>query len=182
MTLGALKSAALTFEDALEEVLAIQRGSWWPGSRSKAQWRASLRGYALPRLGQMRVDQVATADVMAVLRADLEHGMWCAEGPSARSVLHVVSRSFVARIAGRPRLGFRVPPGAGKFPTVSRSMWGCGVGLVSAGGPAETGVDRVVAEAALAHTVGGVEGAYLRSDLFARRREVMQAWSDYLRL
>ena len=46
---------------------------------------------------------------------------------------------------------------------------------------AETGVDRVVAEAALAHTVGGVEGAYLRSDLFARRREVMQAWADYLR-
>ena len=46
---------------------------------------------------------------------------------------------------------------------------------------AETGVERAVAEAALAHTVGGVEGAYLRSDLFARRREVMQAWSDYLR-
>lgn len=45
---------------------------------------------------------------------------------------------------------------------------------------AETGVDRVVAEAALAHTVGGVEGAYLRSDLFARRREVMQAWANYL--
>ena len=45
---------------------------------------------------------------------------------------------------------------------------------------AETGVDRGVAEAALAHTVGGVEGAYLRSDLFARRREVMQAWADYV--
>ena len=35
-------------------------------------------------------------------------------------------------------------------------------------------MDRVVAEAALAHTVGVVEGAYLRSDLFPRRREVMQ--------
>ena len=45
---------------------------------------------------------------------------------------------------------------------------------------AETGVDRVVAEAALAHTMGGVEGAYLRSDLFARRREVIQGWGDYL--
>jgi len=45
---------------------------------------------------------------------------------------------------------------------------------------AETGVDRTVAEAALAHTVGGVEGAYFRSDLFARRREVMEAWADYL--
>jgi hypothetical protein len=41
-------------------------------------------------------------------------------------------------------------------------------------------VDRVAAEATLAHTVGGVEGAYLRSDLFARRRDVMQGWGDYL--
>ena len=42
---------------------------------------------------------------------------------------------------------------------------------------AETGVDRQVAEACLAHVVGGVEGAYLRSDLFDQRREVMQRWS-----
>lgn len=45
---------------------------------------------------------------------------------------------------------------------------------------AETGVDRTVAEAALAHKVGGVEGAYFRSDLFERRRRVMQDWSAYL--
>ena len=45
---------------------------------------------------------------------------------------------------------------------------------------AETGVERTVAEAALAHKVGGVEGAYFRSDLFERRREVMQDWSAYL--
>ena len=44
---------------------------------------------------------------------------------------------------------------------------------------AETGVDRTVAEAALAHTVGGVEGAYFRSDLFERRRAVMEAWAIY---
>ena len=45
---------------------------------------------------------------------------------------------------------------------------------------AERGVDRQVAEACLAHVVKGVEGAYLRSDLYERRREVMQDWSDYL--
>jgi integrase len=45
---------------------------------------------------------------------------------------------------------------------------------------AETGVDRTVAEAALAHKVGGVEGAYFRSDLFERRRQVMEDWSAYL--
>ena len=45
---------------------------------------------------------------------------------------------------------------------------------------AETGVDRALAESALGHVTGGVEGAYLRSTLTERRRPVMQAWADYL--
>ena len=45
---------------------------------------------------------------------------------------------------------------------------------------AETGKSRELAEAALAHVVGGVEGAYFRSDLFERRCALMQAWADYL--
>jgi integrase len=38
---------------------------------------------------------------------------------------------------------------------------------------------RELAEAALAHTVGGVEGAYLRSDMIERRRILMQTWASY---
>lgn len=45
---------------------------------------------------------------------------------------------------------------------------------------ADNGKPREVAEAALAHTVGGVEGAYFRSDLFARRRRLMDSWAVYL--
>ena len=45
---------------------------------------------------------------------------------------------------------------------------------------AESGVARELAEAALAHTVGGVEGAYFRSDLFDQRRKVMAAWAAYV--
>lgn len=45
---------------------------------------------------------------------------------------------------------------------------------------AETGKPREIAEAALAHTVGGVEGAYFRSDLFARRRVLMDQWAAFL--
>ena len=45
---------------------------------------------------------------------------------------------------------------------------------------ADRGQPRELAEAALAHTVGGVEGAYFRSDLFERRRALMTAWADYL--
>lgn len=42
----------------------------------------------------------------------------------------------------------------------------------------ETGQPREVAEAALAHAIGGAtERAYARSDLFARRRALMDAWA-----
>ena len=39
---------------------------------------------------------------------------------------------------------------------------------------------RAVMEAARAHVVGGVEGAYARSDLFERRRTLMDQWAAYL--
>ena len=45
----------------------------------------------------------------------------------------------------------------------------------------ETGVAREVAELCLAHTVGNeVERSYARSDLFQRRRAVMEQWADYI--
>ena len=45
----------------------------------------------------------------------------------------------------------------------------------------ETVIAREVAEAALAHLVGDdVERAYRRGDALKRRRELMEAWSDYL--
>ena len=45
---------------------------------------------------------------------------------------------------------------------------------------ADTGKPREIAEAALAHSVGGVEGSYFRSDLFERRRQLMDGWARYL--
>ncbi len=46
---------------------------------------------------------------------------------------------------------------------------------------AERGVDHVLAELALAHTVGSqVERAYRRTDLLDRRRAVMADWDDFL--
>ena len=46
---------------------------------------------------------------------------------------------------------------------------------------ADAGTPREVAEAALAHAVGGVEGAYFRSDLLERRRALMDAWAAFLK-
>ncbi|MDE0439237.1 MAG: integrase arm-type DNA-binding domain-containing protein [bacterium] len=45
----------------------------------------------------------------------------------------------------------------------------------------ETGVAREVAEACLAHRIGSAaEQAYARSDLLARRRQIMEAWAQYV--
>ena len=44
----------------------------------------------------------------------------------------------------------------------------------------QTSFPRELAEAALAHTLGAVEGAYNRGDLLEKRRKLMQAWADYL--
>ena len=49
-----------------------------------------------------------------------------------------------------------------------------------AGWCAETGKLREIAEAALAHTLGGVEEAYFRSALLARRRVLMDQWAAFL--
>ena len=45
---------------------------------------------------------------------------------------------------------------------------------------ADTGKPREVAEAALAHRVGGTEGAYFRSDMFERRARLMGQWAAYV--
>ena len=45
----------------------------------------------------------------------------------------------------------------------------------------QTDYPREVAEAALAHAVGdAVEQAYARSDMLDRRRQMMDAWAEYL--
>lgn len=45
---------------------------------------------------------------------------------------------------------------------------------------ADSGVPREIAEAALAHAVGAVEGAYFRSDVLQRRRAVMDQWASHV--
>ena len=57
-----------TFAEAVEKVIAMHRPSWRPGGESEADWRRTLGNYAVPRLGQMQVDGITSADVMAVLQ------------------------------------------------------------------------------------------------------------------
>ena len=65
--LAAKRAGVPTFDIAADIVVGIHRESWKDSGKSEAQWRASLRDYALPRLGRKRVDQITAADVMGVL-------------------------------------------------------------------------------------------------------------------
>ncbi len=69
-----------TFEEAVEQVIAIHGEAWRAGKTPK-QWRASLRDHVLPHLSGKSVDQVTTADVMTVLLP-----IWTRKHAMARSV------------------------------------------------------------------------------------------------
>lgn len=59
--------AVPTFAAAAEAVIALYAGKWKAGGKSEGQWRSSLATYVLPAIGSMRVDEVASADVMDCL-------------------------------------------------------------------------------------------------------------------
>ena len=287
-----------TFEQAAETVIGIHAAGWRDGGKSEGQWRASLRDYAMGRLGRKRVDEITTADVMSILvpiwndkhetarrvRGRISAIMkWAiAEGhrddnPAGeaiaaalpkrngvkqhhRALPHAEVGAALAKVrqfegwppaklcfefvtlcavrsgeargarwdevdpetavwtipAERTKAGreHRVPlsgralellaearrlaDGSGLvFPSPSGRMLtnaamarlcnelgldGSLHGMRTAfrSWAAEQGVSREVAEASLAHVVGGVEGAYQRSDLLEARRQVMEAWAEYL--
>ena len=55
-----------TFRQAADAVIEIHKAGW-KNKKSEAQWRNTLRDYAMPRLRDRRVDAITSADVMAVL-------------------------------------------------------------------------------------------------------------------
>ena len=55
------------FADAAEMVIRIHEPGWKDGGKNASQWRASLPDYVMLRLGNLRVCDICTADVMAVL-------------------------------------------------------------------------------------------------------------------
>ena len=69
------------FSEAGETVIAVHRPSWRPGGGTEADWRRTMGVYAAPRLGQMQVDRITSADVMAVLQP-----IWHEKAVTARRV------------------------------------------------------------------------------------------------
>ena len=299
---GALRTgrAVPTFAEAAETVVELHAAGWKDGGKSVAQWRASLRDYAMPRLGRRRVSDINTADVMAVLlpiwnekretarrvRQRISTVMrWAvAEGhrqdnpageaigaalpkngherrhqialphadvadairkvresgayPTTKLALEFLTltacrsgevrganweevnletatwtvpplrmkskREHAVPLSGRTlevlaearqfsdSSGLVFPSPTGKVlsdNTLSKLLRELGIPAVIHGmrssfrdWAGDSGQPREVAEHALAHIVKGVEGAYQRSTMFERRRELMEAWAGYLEL
>ena len=290
-----------TFAEAAEQVIQMHAPGWKNGGKTAKQWRATLRDYAMARIGARRVCDITSADVMSILlpiwsakpvtakkvrgrigavmkwsiaqgyRDDnpagdaigaalpknvaaprhlraLPHGEVAgalvkvrASGAYRATVLAFEFLVLTACRSGEVRLArwseidlendvweipqermkmkrrHRVPLSTGAkvtlakafklrddselvFPsvtgkplsdsTISKLVRENGIAAVPHGFRSSfrdwcgerSGAPREVAEAALAHVVGGAEGAYARSDLFERRRKLMQEWSDYLDL
>ena len=61
--------------------MAIHSPTWKDPSRMAGQWRQTLRDYAHPRIGRKRVSEVATADVLAILKP-----IWSSKPATTRAV------------------------------------------------------------------------------------------------
>ena len=78
----ATKTRAPSFQTATEKVLTIRAAKWRPGSKSEADWRASLETYAHPIFGSKPVDEITSADIMAAVSP-----IWHTLAVTARRIL-----------------------------------------------------------------------------------------------
>ena len=146
-----LMRQVLTFAKANETVVAIH-AKHWKSEHTEGQWRASMRDYVLPRLARKRVDAVTTADVMAMLLP-----IWPTKRVTAGRVRQRIGAVMKWAVAHGFRSSFR--------------DWAAEC----------TDAPREVCELALAHVNSDrVEAAYRRSDLFDRRRVLMNDWAAYV--
>ena len=286
-----------TFREAVEKVIGFHEPTWKDGGKTAKLWRATLRDYALPKIGHKRVSDITSADVLSVVSA-----IWNTKHETARKVKRrigtVLKWAMVQGYRGDnpvEALSVALPKAdnhKGHFRTIHHSNVAEAVSVVRESGAnpatvlayefltltacrssevrfatweevnldtrtwiipsermkaarehrvplssralailnearvrfgesvlifpasgngaisdatlsklsrendiqgtphgmraafrswcADANFSREIAEACLAHVVKGVEGAYQRSDLFERRRSVMQKWADYV--
>ena len=287
-----------TFAEAVEAVIRLHRDAW-RGGNNEGQWRGSLERYAFPDLGDKRVDDITTTDVLSVLvpiwtekhetakrvhqrigtvmkwaianghreddpahaatavlprngngkpehhaamphaevgdalkrvkasgassaklslefliltaarsgevrsstwrEIDLEAATWTVPGsrmkagrehrvPLSDRALAVLAEARELSSGGELVFGSVRPGKRMTSRALTKPLHEAGTDTATVHGfrsafrdwCAETGQPREIAEAALAHTIGGVEGAYFRSDLLERRRALMEAWARYI--
>ncbi len=95
---GTAAREAVTFEQAMASYITAHHQTW-SNAKHSAQWESSLRRHAGPLMG-LRVDQVTTADVEAVLTP-----IWLTKVETAGRVRQRVERILSASIARGDRPG-----------------------------------------------------------------------------
>ena len=175
---------ALPWREAGAAVRTVRESGAWPGTKLAFEFlvlTAARSGEARgAEWGEIDPDAAVWTVPASRMKAGRAHRV-----PLSGAALEVLRQ---ARALGGDRLVF--PGGRGgalSDATVSKLLRENGVQAVPHGfrstfrdWAGETGVPREVAEAALAHAVRGVEGAYARSDLLDRRRPVMEDWAGVL--
>lgn len=82
-----------TFAEAAEAVIALHEPTWKSGAQEARIWRSSLTRYAFPAIGAKPVNEISTADVLAVLAP-----VWQREtGRRVRQRIAVVMRWCIAQ-------------------------------------------------------------------------------------
>ena len=72
----------------MESVIALQRSGWKNGATEK-HWRRSFENHVLPTLGSQRVNQISTADLLAVMEP-----IWFKVPTQARGIRRRLSQVF----------------------------------------------------------------------------------------
>ena len=93
-----------TFEEAAAETIAIHRAGW-KSARQEEQWWYLFRTYAFPRIGFRRIDEITSAEVLAILIS-----IWHTKAETARQVRRRIGAVMKWAIAQ----GYRPDNPAGK--------------------------------------------------------------------
>ena len=137
----------------------MQKRDGWRNPKHSREWLSSLSRFAFPRIGKVPVSEVTRADVLEILSP-----IWHVKPDMAGKLRQHMRAVLEWAVAMELRLDN--PCDRSSF-----RDWAA----------EETDHPREVIEAALAHVVRNrVEAAYARSDLFERRRRLMDDWAGYL--
>ena len=83
-----------TFAETADKVIALHAESWRDNGKSEKQWRASLRTYAFPTIGNKPVGSITSADVLDVLTP-----IWNTKRETARRVRQRIGQVMKYAIA-----------------------------------------------------------------------------------
>ena len=67
--------------------MATQAKTWKAGGKCEAQWKSSLAAYARPVIGRVRVGDVTSGDMVAVLKP-----IWTTKRETAQHVKHRIGK------------------------------------------------------------------------------------------